>query len=142
MTNFLLQKRLYWEALPSTDPSSPPAFTFKNPVAFADRSDYRILINDWPYGFAHGIKHVCVWLKVRLPMVEETGDLADNGREMVNEFVKKTFAQCLDVEGQDRVLWFKNWPAIQSVRGVEHIHVLLKDVDEEKLSRIIEKPGV
>jgi hypothetical protein len=141
VTNFLFQRRLYWEPIPSSDPSSPPSFPYKSPIPFADRSDYRILFNDWPYALAPGIKHICVWLKVRLPTIEDTGDLSNTGREMVDRFVESTFTQALDVQGQDRVLWFKNWAAIQSVRGVEHIHVLLRDVDKEKLGRIIEKPG-
>jgi hypothetical protein len=141
VTNFLLTNRLYWQPIPSSDPSSPPSFSYRNPIPFADRSDYRILVNDWPYAVARGIKHLCVWLKVRLPVTEETGDLSDTGREMIEKFVDKTFTQALNVQGQDRVMWFKNWAALQSVRGVEHIHVLLRDVDEEKLGAIIEKPG-
>jgi hypothetical protein len=141
ITNFLLKERLYWDSIPSSDASAPPLFSYKNPVPFADRSDYRILVNDWPYGLVPGIRHICVWLKVRLPTIAETGDLADNGREMVNVFVDETFTKALGVEGQDRVLWFKNWAAIQSIQGVEHIHILLRDVDQENLSKIIEKPG-
>ena len=30
-----------------------------------------------------------------------------------------------------RVLWCKNWTALQSVRTLEHIHVLVKDVPDE-----------
>ncbi|KAF2431553.1 hypothetical protein EJ08DRAFT_180166 [Tothia fuscella] len=140
MTTFLLQKRLYWEPKPSTDPAAPPTFPYKNPVPFANRSDYRILVNDWPYGLSPGIKHICVWLKVRLPLVE-SGDLSDNGREMVERFVDDTFVKGLGVEGQDRVQWFKNWAGLQSVQGIEHIHVLLRDVDEDKLAGVVETLG-
>jgi hypothetical protein len=140
MTSFLLQKRLYWEPKPSTDPSAPPSFYYKNPVPFAERDDVRILVNDWPYGLAPGIKHVCVWLKVRLPLRED-GDLADNGKEMVQTFVDKTFVKGLGVEGQDRVQWFKNWAGLQSVQGIEHVHVLLRDVDENLLNSTVETLG-
>ena len=140
MTNFLLQKRVYWEPLPATDPSAAPTFAYKDPVPFAERSDYRILINDWPYAFTPGIKHICVWLKVRLPVNDENGDLAVNGKEMVQKFVERTFVDGLGVRGEDKVLWFKNWVGLQSVSGVEHIHVLVRDVDEEKLMSIVEHP--
>lgn len=140
MTNFLLQKRLYWEPKPSADPSAAPSFAYKDLAPFAERSDYRILVNDWPYGLVPGIKHICVWLKVRLPLRED-GDLADDGKEMVEAFVDKTFVKGLGVEGQDRVQWFKNWAGLQSVRGIEHIHVLLRDVDEVQLENIVETLG-
>jgi len=140
ITNFLLQKRLYWKPLPSYDPSQPPSFSYKDPTPFVERSDYRILINNWPYGLAPGIKHICVWLKMRLPVVEETGDLTDHGEAMVNEFVERIFTQGLGLEGKDKVTWFKNWVGLQSVRGLEHIHVLVRDVDEVALDKILERP--
>jgi hypothetical protein len=98
-------------------------------------------MNDWPYGLAPGIKHICVWLKVRLPVDDVMGDLTDEGRKMVDRFVQETFVQGLGVEGADQVIWFKNWTGLQSIRGVDHVHVLVRDVDEEKLEGILEKPG-
>ena len=56
---------------------------------------------------------------------------------MVKKFVTTEFEQKLGVEGQDKVLWFKNWTGLQSVRGLEHIHVLVRQIDMEKLDRII-----
>jgi hypothetical protein len=118
-----------------------PTFNYKNPIPFAHRDDYRILINDWPYGLAPGIVHICVWLKVRLPVDEGNGgDLTMEGRRMVEEFVGRTFVRPLGMQGSDRVLWFKNWTGLQSVRGLEHIHVLLRDVGKEELEEIVERP--
>jgi hypothetical protein len=59
---------------------------------------------------------------------------------MVDEFVDHTFVKGLGVEGLDRVLWFKNWTGLQSVRGVEHVHVLVRDVERDKLDGIVERP--
>jgi len=140
ITAFLLKKRVQWDPLPSTSEASAPTFSYENPVPFADRSDYRILMNDWPYGLAPGIKHICVWLKVRLPVDDVMGDLTDEGRKMVDRFVQETFVRGLGV-GVDQVIWFKNWTGLQSIRGVDHVHVLVRDVDEEKLEGILEKPG-
>ena len=75
-------------------------------------------MNDWPYGLAPGIKHLCVWLNVRLPITEETGDLTSSGREMVEAFVENKFTLALHLQGQDRVTWFKNWVGLQSVKGL------------------------
>lgn len=140
ITNFLLKNRLHWVPLPGSSETGAPTFTPKTGVPFADRSDYRILINDWPYGLEPGIKHVCVWLKVRLPVDDVDGDLTPEGKKMVVDFVGKTFVEGLGVQGQDRVLWFKNWARLQSVRGLEHIHVLLRAVDGQKLDGILEQP--
>ncbi len=59
---------------------------------------------------------------------------------MVDKFVVTEFERKLGVEGRDKVLWFKNWPGLQSVGGVEHIHVLVRNIDREKLDQIIDAP--
>lgn len=38
---------------------------------------------------------------------------------------------------EDRVLWFKNWAALQSVSALEHFHVMVKDAKEETLKEWI-----
>jgi len=137
MTSFLLRERLQWTPLPSSDVLSGPTFACKSQTPFADPADYKILRNDWPYGLAGGIIHICVWLKTRLPVSAKTGDLTEEGRRMVEKFVTTEFEQKLGVEGRDKVLWFKNWTGLQSVRGLEHIHVLVRHIDREKLDQII-----
>jgi uncharacterized protein DUF3605 len=142
VTNFLLQKRLYWEPLPSSvdDPNVPLAFAFKSNVPFRERSDYRILINDWPYGLEPGIKHICVWLKNRLPVDSNLGALLEEGNAICERFVQDTFVKPLGVEGQDKVQWFKNPTLLQSLRGVEHLHILLRGIDMLDLEGILEVP--
>lgn len=63
------------------------------------------------------------------------GDLSSEGREIVQRFVDERFVKVL---GADRVLWFKNWAKLQSVRGVEHFHVLVKDVSAEQLASLVD----
>ncbi|RDI86815.1 hypothetical protein Vi05172_g3023 [Venturia inaequalis] len=133
MTNFLLKERLRWTPLPSSDQESGPTFEVENPIPFASTNDYLVLPNDWPYGLAPGIQHTCVWLKGRLPVDDTDGDLTDEGRKMVQQFVYDRF---VSVVGGERVLWFKNWANLQSIRGVEHFHVLLKDVSQEQLATL------
>ena len=45
--------------------------------------------------------------------------------------MERTFTERLesfeDVNARDSVLWFRNWTGLQSVRGLEHVHVLVKD---------------
>jgi len=49
------------------------------------------------------------------------------------EFVEKHFGEIPD----ERRLWFLNWGSIQSVPGLEHFHVLLRNVDEEFVKGIV-----
>ncbi|KAI1815303.1 hypothetical protein GGS20DRAFT_354032 [Poronia punctata] len=126
MINYLLHHRL-----PSTW-GSPP-FTPASPVPFEDKSDYRVLINDWPYGLSPGITHIVVWSRTIIDTDPDTGDMTPESRKIVTDFVKRFFADKLGPEGDDRVLWFKNWVALQSVRSLEHIHVMVKDVSKSIL---------
>ena len=48
ITNFVIQERLHWTPL---SPTGRPLFEHRSSTPFADRSDYAVLVNDWPYGF-------------------------------------------------------------------------------------------
>lgn len=112
--------------------SGRPILPFANPIPFADPSDYKILRNDWPYGLAPGIVHLLVWLRTPVPVKENGGDLTEESRDLIEEFVKRVFVGRLEGEGiegaERRVIWFKNWSALQSVRSLEHVHILARDV--------------
>lgn len=133
LTAYLLRERLGWEPLP-TSSTSGPTFAVRNPTPFADAADYAVLRNDWPYGVEAGIVHLCVWVKTPLAVGEGEGDLTEGAREAVEGFVGRVFRGPVG-EGQkgERVLWFKNWGALQSVRGVDHVHVLVRDAPGELL---------
>ncbi|AEO68986.1 uncharacterized protein THITE_2118898 [Thermothielavioides terrestris NRRL 8126] len=122
ITNFLLAHRLpqAW---------GPPPFKPASATPFADPSDYRVLINDWPYGFAPGITHIVVWSRTPIPTDDTVGDMTPEARRTVADFVKRYFVDSLGPGGEDKVMYFKNWVALQSVRTVDHIHVLVRDVE-------------
>ncbi|KAF7956977.1 hypothetical protein EAE96_004299 [Botrytis aclada] len=120
MMNYILQHRLPW---------GPPPFTYISSVPFENPSDYKILLNDWPYGLSKDVTHFVVWSKTPIATDDENGDVTDESRKIIEDFVKRTFADRL--EGTDRVMWFKNWVALQSVRALEHIHVLIRDVQKD-----------
>lgn len=139
VTAYILRERLHWDALPSSDPAAGPRFAFRNATPFADAADFKILKNDWPYGLAPGITHICVWLKTPIPVAPDTGDLTARSREMVQAFVEAVFVGRLrevlgEREARDRVVWFKNWTGLQSVRGIDHVHVLVRGAPEEVLA--------
>lgn len=81
------------------------------------------------------ITHIVIWLKNRIPVDDHSGgDVTPESRKLIQEFVQRTFVKRLEREfadASDRVIWFKNWIALQSVRSLEHIHVLVRDVPDE-----------
>jgi len=119
MTNFLIQSKLPW--------GSPP-FNYISSIPFENPSDYQILVNDWPYAFTPDLTHIVVWSKTPIATDSQTGDVTDQSRKVIHDFVQKTFVDRL---GADRVVWFKNWVSLQSVRALEHIHVIVRDATKE-----------
>ena len=59
--------------------------------------------------------------------------MTPKSRAQVQEFVQRTFVDRVrDLPGdKDKVQWFKNWTALQSVPGLEHLHVLVRDIPRE-----------
>ncbi|KAM7188680.1 N-acetylglucosamine-induced protein 1 [Naviculisporaceae sp. PSN 640] len=110
-----------------------PPFTPVSDVPFAEPSDYRVLMNDWPYGFVPGITHIVVWSRTPIPTDPEIGDMTAESRQTVADFVRQYFVDAIGPGGEDKVLWFKNWTALQSVRALDHIHVLVRDVEPSLL---------
>ncbi|KAJ5943673.1 hypothetical protein N7516_003841 [Penicillium verrucosum] len=140
--NYICQKRLKWHLPVNTANGTGSAViqqsgTFKNPRPFADPEDYKILRNDWPYGLTSGISHLVVWLRTPIPVQSNEGHLTDESRAMINSFVQKTFVDRLAKDPRNfsdpdsHVLWFKNWVGLQSVRALEHVHILVRDVPED-----------
>lgn len=135
LETFLLRKRLCWQSPDGSSRPSYPRIQIKNPIPFGDRSDYKILYNDWPYGFTPDITHLVVWLKTPLTICKEYGEMTADSRALVTKFVEKTFFQRMQDEGAgaDSVLYFKNVPKLQSVGALEHFHVLLRGAKQELL---------
>lgn len=127
--NYICAERLQWPLI--LDPQTQCAHM----TPFADPRDYKILRNDWPYGMTPDITHIVVWLKNQISVDEQNGgDLTFESRKLIEEFVQRTFVKRLESEfadAKERVIWFKNWTALQSVRSLEHIHVLLRDIPDE-----------
>jgi Protein of unknown function (DUF3605) len=148
--NYVMQERLQWTPLPSSTPESGPRFAFENPIPFANPHDFKIMPNDWPYGMAAGcaspgdevlcdtdlspgIKHLIVWLKMRLDSEPTRGDMTPKSRQQIEDFVQHTFVDRVeDLPGpKDKIMWFKNWTTLQSVPGMEHLHILVRDVPDD-----------
>jgi hypothetical protein len=126
---FIQEKRLGWE---TTTASGDTPFT--NP------DDYKILFNDWPYAIEPDVSHLVVWTKFAIKDNPETGDMTEQSRGMVEEFVRRTFCDenKNGVNGilRDQVIWFKNWRGLKSVEALEHFHVMLFRAPKEFLAKI------
>lgn len=136
---YLLGQRLGWgkggEGEGKGEGTGALEFKVKSAVPFAHADDYLVLRNDWPYALAPGISHMIVWLKQRLP-VDADGALTVAGREAVEAFVAREFREgCQEGVVGEKVLWFKNSTGLQSVRSLEHVHVLVRGVEGEVLGR-------
>ena len=137
ITAYMCAERLHWEPLATSCAETGPVFEVEDLTPFRHPSDYRILLNDWPYGsFGTEITHLIVWSKSRIPTEADTGLVTPESRQLIDAFVEEVFVGRLAREeaktpAGGRVLWFKNWGALQSVPGLEHIHVLVRDVAEE-----------
>lgn len=122
MTKYLIQHRLPW---------GYPPFSYNSSIPLVDPSDYKILLNDWPYGLSPDITHFVVWSKTPIATDSTRGDVTDETRRIIEDFVDRVFVKRLG--DANRVTWFKNWVSLQSVRALEHVHVLVKDATEEDL---------
>lgn len=143
ITNFVCKERLHWTPLPSSldeKNMTGPSFACENQRPLASTKDYKILLNDWPYGVSPGIKHLVVWLKTPIPAQLPEGYLTPASTKLIDDFVQRMFVDPLlnAGGGEDRVQWFKNWVGLQSVRGLDHFHVLVRDAPMELLDEWIE----
>ncbi|KAF7543508.1 hypothetical protein G7Z17_g10683 [Cylindrodendrum hubeiense] len=122
VASFILNQRLQWSA---------PVQARGRPFEFGD--DFKILINDWPYGIDPRIVHLVVWTKFDLEEDPTTGDLVDESRKEIDDFVTKTFRSHVS---DDKIIWFKNWRGLKSVGAVEHFHVMMFNPDPDFIRSI------
>jgi len=69
------------------------------------------------------------WTRTAIPTDSDIGDITLESRKSIESFVKRYFVDRIGRCAEPRVIWFKNWAALQSVRALDHIHVLVRDVD-------------
>ena len=109
---------------------------------FECEDDVKILPNHFPYHFEDDISHICVWSKTVIPADPSSpiGDISESTRSVVEKYIQKTFVEGLGVPPEN-ILWFKNWEALQSVKALSHIHVILNKVPKPKVESLFYTPG-
>lgn len=124
MLSFIQAERLHWETL---TPSSDSPFT--------NSTDYKILFNDWPYGIDRSIAHLVCWTKFLLDDDPDTGDITEDTRNLVEQFVVQLFCGHAGMKRTD-LAWFKNWRSLKSVHAIEHFHIMIYNPPKEFLEKI------
>ena len=104
---------------------------------FEEPSDLCILYNHFPYYFEDDVVHLCIWSKIPIPADPESwcGDILSATRSQVEGLIRDIFVDALGMD-RSNIRWFKNWEALQSVKAISHVHVLLKGISEAQLQKL------
>lgn len=120
-------------------------------VPLADDDDFQVLLTEWPYALEPGVSHFVVWLKHFLD-VGEDGDLTKESRELVDAFVDRWFRrriECRTLEAGeglealhnrqrcDLAIWGKAKKMYNTVTGVEHFHVWVRDLPDAFVESLV-----
>ncbi|VEU22558.1 DEKNAAC103609 [Brettanomyces naardenensis] len=147
MTTNILVTQLKWMS-PTVDLKTPASkligsIKYSDARPFANEKDMMIMPNAFPYNLEEGIVHLCVWVKFPLPPDpnSEVGDISDTNKQLIQIYIEQTFAKGLGLS-KDKVIWFKNWAALQSVKSIPHIHVVIDHPDPAKIEALIGTGGV
>ncbi|GJC96259.1 hypothetical protein ColKHC_05085 [Colletotrichum higginsianum] len=124
---YVRHERLHW----------PKHIIARDAVPFAHADDWKIIWNDWPYDLADGMMHLVIWSKSRTAVDPETGLPTDHTAKLIESFLDRTFGETLGCRRGQDLLWFKQKTAWQSVKALEHIHVLLRNVPEERVEKLV-----
>lgn len=109
---------------------------------FSNKSDLKIVPNHFPYYFEEDVVHLCVWSKLRIDSDENSpiGDISPATREIIDKYVCKTFVDGLGI-ARENLVWFRNWEALQSVKSISHLHVVVKGMTDEQLEKVLYQSG-
>lgn len=146
INDHVLKDELQWKQSDirhQTSTSSPPEYSTLQPqdLIFYNRDDEKIIYNKFPYYFEDSVVHLCIWSKLTIPndVNSPVGDISPLTKRIIERYLQKTFIE--KGVSPDDILWFRNWSSLQSIRSVSHIHVLLHDVDEHFIQKLIGTSG-
>ncbi|ANZ74511.1 BA75_00412T0 [Komagataella pastoris] len=98
---------------------------------------YQIERNQFPYYFTPDLVHFVAWLKTEIPPDPHSplGDISDETRKSLDALITELFVLRVGID-RSRLIWFRNWGALQSIKGVPHIHIVVKDLSKEEELKI------
>ncbi|KAK1992059.1 hypothetical protein LX36DRAFT_589189 [Colletotrichum falcatum] len=114
-----------------------PNITACDDIPFRHTDDWKIIWNDWPYDLADGIMHLIVWSKSKIAVDPATGLPTERMANLIESFLDGTFGEILGCRRGEDLLWFKQKAEWQSVKALEHIHILLRNVPQWRVEKLI-----
>lgn len=126
ITEFVRQERLKWEY----------PIVARDAALFNHPDDFKIIRNDWPYGLSDGITHLVIWSKVRIPIDPDTSLPRTETTATIGGFLRRIFDRRFGADFYNNVLWFKQKAEWQSVKGLDHIHVMVRGFPESEIDTL------
>lgn len=141
----IVTQTLGWRRLEELDGVKDDKITVEASGApmFTNPDDLKIVRNDFPYYFEDDVTHLCVWTKRRIESDPESlvGDLSPETRDIIERYVEQTFVKGLGIP-RENLVWFRNWEALQSVKEISHVHVVVKGMTKEQVACVLGTAGV
>lgn len=110
-------------------------------ASFSKKQYYKLTRNDFPYDFEPDVHHLLIWSKISLPLYGDASDECKQDletHERIEQFLKINLAP-FDVD----YCWFVNYSALQSIRKISHVHLLVKTTNKEIVEeKILGSPGL
>lgn len=134
VVQFIIKKRLGWISEDGQIDTMP-----RSRKLFTDQRDVKIIENDFPYHFDKSVTHIVCWSRAPILCDPESpiGDVSPWTRLVIDAFVRKNFPQESE---EGRLLWFRNFPSLQSVAELSHVHLLVKDLSGERHTEVLGVP--
>jgi hypothetical protein len=120
IAEFVRRERLRWEY----------PIIARDTALFNHPDDFKIIRNDWPYGVAKGITHLVIWSKVSIPIDPDTSLPTAESTATIENFLRQVFGKRLGTDFGEKLLWFKQKAEWQSVKSLDHIHVMVRGIAE------------
>ncbi|SCU84944.1 LADA_0D04808g1_1 [Lachancea dasiensis] len=96
---------------------------------------YTLLPNDFPYDFPSEVHHLVLWSKLPIPLyVANSRQQVPAVRDLIERFLRTN----LERYRVRTYAWFINYPHLQSVKTISHIHLLVNSPDVNCITEMLE----
>ncbi|SCV03133.1 LAME_0H07976g1_1 [Lachancea meyersii CBS 8951] len=138
-------EKLHWDSVSLSQLAQHwPTASLQLQAMLSRRELFKLLKNDFPYDFPASVHHLVLWSKVRIPLYVDGG--GSGGGSSSCEKVRPVEAKIqrfLDVNlarhNVHDFVWFVNYPHLQSVTAVSHIHVLVNTSRPHRIAQILKQ---
>lgn len=133
--------KLDWnlDDLTNLNDNTYPTINDKIEACFSQKDLFKLLPNDFPYMFESNIIHILVWSKIQLPLYldDKTEVSMENQnsvlptmyppmKDKIERFLENTLTEKLKLKPDTDFVWFLNYSNLQSIKGISHVHLLIR----------------